>query len=221
MGKSGEFLTFDEVLKRLTIDEPKLKRLVSEGEIRALREKQDDPAKPGQKIDVMKFRKADVENLDLTGVRSEEETGVIDLSAGKKGDSEDASDDLIFGEGDDLDLSSAEPRMATVEISRQDTFVDEVPAAARQPDALAVQEVFRRGRPAAPAADDRTEVSEQPESDEVVEQQPRTSWPLRIVFAVLVILLGFAVLNFIRASRQPHATPAPAEKPHPVIFFKK
>ena len=52
MGKSGEFFTFDEVLKKLQIDETRLKRLVSEGEIRAFREG-----------DEMKFRRADVENL--------------------------------------------------------------------------------------------------------------------------------------------------------------
>ncbi len=56
MGKSGEFYTFDEVLKYLQIPETKLKRLVSEGEIRAFREG-----------DEMKFRRADVENIDLTG----------------------------------------------------------------------------------------------------------------------------------------------------------
>ena len=84
MGKSGEFYTFDEVLKRLAIDETKLKRLVSEGEIRAFRD-------GGQ----MKFRRADVESLNLTGVPSEEETGIM---------SEPLTDDLIFDEGDDLDL---------------------------------------------------------------------------------------------------------------------
>jgi excisionase family DNA binding protein len=114
VGKSGEFFTFDEVLKRLAINESKLKRLVSEGEIRAFREG-----------DQMKFRKGDVENLDVTGARSEEETGVIDLSKGKADSSETLTDDLIFDEGDDLDLTSAEAGMQTAEISSQDTFVDE------------------------------------------------------------------------------------------------
>jgi excisionase family DNA binding protein len=114
VGKSGEFFTFDEVLKRLAINESKLKRLVSEGEIRAFREG-----------DQMKFRKTDVENLDVTGARSEEETGVIDLSKGKDESSETLTDDLIFDEGDDLDLTSAEAGMQTAEISSQDTFVDE------------------------------------------------------------------------------------------------
>jgi excisionase family DNA binding protein len=114
VGKSGEFFTFDEVLKRLAINESKLKRLVSEGEIRAFREG-----------DQMKFRRTDVENLDVTGARSEEETGVIDLSKGKDESSETLTDDLIFDEGDDLDLTSAEAGMQTAEISSQDTFVDE------------------------------------------------------------------------------------------------
>jgi hypothetical protein len=46
MAKSGEFYTFDEVVRQLHIDENKLKRLVSEGEISAFREG-----------DVMKFKK--------------------------------------------------------------------------------------------------------------------------------------------------------------------
>ena len=95
MGKSGEFFTFDQVLKVLAIDETKLKRLVSEGEIRAFREG-----------DEMKFRKMDVENLDLVGAQSEERTGVIDLSAGREDTSETLTDDLIFDEGEDLDLSA-------------------------------------------------------------------------------------------------------------------
>ena len=38
MAKSGEFYTFDEVVRQLKIDQNKLKRLVSEGEISAFRE---------------------------------------------------------------------------------------------------------------------------------------------------------------------------------------
>jgi hypothetical protein len=108
VGKSGEFFTFDEVLKKLHIDETRLKRLVSEGEIRAFREG-----------DEMKFRRADVENLDGAG----EVAGVIDLSAGDA--SETLTDDLIFDEGDDLDLTAADAGMATAEISSQDTLVDD------------------------------------------------------------------------------------------------
>jgi len=113
MPKSGEFYTFDEVIRQLNIDEQRLKRLVSEGEIRAFREG-----------DEMKFKKNDIDTLDL--VASEEgETREIDLSAGGAEASETLTDDLIFDEGDELDLSSDDAGMATAEISSQDTFVDE------------------------------------------------------------------------------------------------
>lgn len=190
MGKSGEFFTFDEVLKRLSIDETKLKRLVSEGEIRAFREG-----------DQMKFRKADVENLDLTGARSEEETGVIDLSAGKKGDSETLTDDLIFDEGDDLDLSNAEAGMATAEISSQDTFVDE--NVGMQTEQMKADD-----------AGDRTDVVESGAAAagrkgsaapkrRVVEEEPSTHWFFTaclvvsavVLFAAMVVVLGVSDLN--------------------------
>jgi excisionase family DNA binding protein len=110
---SGEFYSFDEVLNRLKIDEQKLKRLVSEGEIRAFRQG-----------DEMKFKKSDIDNLNL-GVASEGETREVDLSAGKGDASETLTDDLIFDEGDELDLAADDAGLATAEITSQDTFVDE------------------------------------------------------------------------------------------------
>src|SRR5512134_544614 len=115
MPKSGEFYSFDEVLKRLKIDDQRLKKLVSEGEIRAFREGAE-----------MKFRKADIDTMDRTRpvAGSEDATAAIDLSAGgHAGQSETLTDDLIFDEGDDV--GSKEAGMATAEISSQDTFVDE------------------------------------------------------------------------------------------------
>jgi len=111
--KSGEFYTFDEVLHQLDIDEQKLKRLVSEGEIRAFREG-----------DEMKFKRSDIDTLDMEA-SEDGETREVDLSAGGGDASETLTDDLIFDEGDELDLSSDDAGMATAEISSQDTFVDE------------------------------------------------------------------------------------------------
>lgn len=192
MGKSGEFFTFDEVLKRLSIDETKLKRLVSEGEIRAFREG-----------DQMKFRRADVENLDLTGARSEEETGVIDLSAGKKGDSETLTDDLIFDEGDDLDLSSAEAGMATAEISSQDTFVDEgagmrteqLPADAST-DNLEPEVASKKER-AAPAPK---------QTRRIVQEEPKDPvWAvIALCLSAVVMFLAFLVILGARDVANPH-----------------
>ena len=90
MPKSGEFYTFDEVLHQLDIDEQKLKRLVSEGEIRAFREG-----------DEMKFKRSDIDTLDMEA-SEDGETREVDLSAGGGDASETLTDDLIFDEGDEL-----------------------------------------------------------------------------------------------------------------------
>ncbi len=181
MGKSGEFFTFDEVINKLDIDETKLKRLVSEGEIRAFREG-----------DEMKFRRSDVENLDVVGAHSEEETGVIDLSAGADS-SETLTDDLIFDEGDDLDLS-ADAGMATAEISSQDTLVDE--------------EIGMSTEPLGVDAGDMTEVIEPDDDGGAMPQRTRSARPDRqpveaasgsdIVWAlVMTVTSVFMVLGVI------------------------
>jgi len=191
VGKSGEFFTFDEVINKLDIDETKLKRLVSEGEIRAFREG-----------DEMKFRRSDVENLDVVGAHSEEETGVIDLSAGADS-SETLTDDLIFDEGDDLDLS-ADAGMATAEISSQDTLVDEEIGMSTEPlgvDAGDMTEVVEpddegaamptRTRSARP---DRQPVEESAGSDVV--------WALVMTVTAVFMLLGVIVVLGIRDAAQ-------------------
>jgi excisionase family DNA binding protein len=178
VGKSGEFFTFDEVLKRLAINESKLKRLVSEGEIRAFREG-----------DQMKFRKADVENLDVTGARSEEETGVIDLSKGKDESSETLTDDLIFDEGDDLDLTSAEAGMQTAEISSQDTFVDEggVGMATEPLPAESGETTDVAEEPRAPT---RTRTAAARRAAVEPEEPKDTMWAVVMTVTAVVMLLG-------------------------------
>lgn len=193
MGKSGEFYTFDEVLKRLAINESKLKRLVSEGEIRAFREG-----------DQMKFRRTDVENLDVTGARSEEETGVIDLSKGKEESSETLTDDLIFDEGDDLDLTSAEAGMQTAEISSQDTFVDEGGAVGMTTEPL-------------PADSDSTQVVEEKTTTtrtsrtttrRAVAAEPEepkdTAWAILMTVTSIVMILGMIVTMTLREMNLTH-----------------
>ena len=92
-----DFFSFDEALNQLRLKEEELKRLVSEGEIRAFREG-----------DTMKLRRRDVEQLrdELTGGE------VVEL--GNTGD-----DALVFE--DDLE----DPGMATEEITAADTIVDD------------------------------------------------------------------------------------------------
>jgi excisionase family DNA binding protein len=185
VGKSGEFYTFDEVLKRLSINESKLKRLVSEGEIRAFREG-----------DQMKFRKTDVENLDVTGARSEEETGVIDLSKGKEESSETLTDDLIFDEGDDLDLTSAEAGMQTAEISSQDTFVDEgagmsTEQLAEEPSEQEVVETRTTRTTRTTTARARTVRAEPTEPKDTI-------WAVAMTVVSVVMLLGVIVMLGVR-----------------------
>ena len=165
--------------------ESKLKRLVSEGEIRAFREG-----------DVMKFRKSDVENLDITGSRSEEETGVIDLSKGKEETSETLTDDLIFDEGDDLDLTSAEAGMATAEISSQDTFVDEgvgmstEPLAAVEEETEVVEKTDRKGaRTTTTTRTRRVVESEEPHD---------LGWAVLMTVTTIALVLAFIVVMGIR-----------------------
>jgi len=93
-----DFFSFDEALNQLNLREEELKRLVSEGEIRAFREG-----------DTMKLRRADVESLRKELIGGE----VVDLGG--------AGEDLVFE--DDLELE--ETGMATEEIADMDTLLEE------------------------------------------------------------------------------------------------
>lgn len=93
-----DFFSFDEALNQLNLKEEELKRLVSEGEIRAFREG-----------DTMKLRRADVESLRKELMGGE----VVDLGG--------AGEDLVFE--DELQLE--ETGMATEEISDMDTLLEE------------------------------------------------------------------------------------------------
>lgn len=94
---SDEFISFDKALDDLRLKEEELKRLVSEGEIRAFR-----------KGETMKLRQSDVDAL-----RRELGGEVVDLG--------DSGEELVF-EDDDLDADSG---MATQEISDIDTLLED------------------------------------------------------------------------------------------------
>lgn len=94
---SNEFFSFDEALDELRLKEEELKRLVSEGEIRAFR-----------KGETMKLRRSDVEAL-----RQE-------LSGGEVVDLDDSTEELVFE--DDAD---DETGMATQEIADVETIIED------------------------------------------------------------------------------------------------
>ncbi|MGH7163411.1 MAG: helix-turn-helix domain-containing protein [Planctomycetota bacterium] len=123
MAKSGEFYTFDEVVRQLKIDENKLKRLVSEGEISAFREG-----------DVMKFKKTEIDKLAKKGAGSETSETVLseitleDEAPVFEESGETLTDDLVFegaGGSDEVRIGSDEAGLKTQEISSQDTFIEE------------------------------------------------------------------------------------------------
>lgn len=99
MAEKDQFFSFDEALKELRLKEEELKRLVSEGEIRAFREG-----------DTMKLRRADVESL-----RSE-------LSGGEVVDLGEVDEELVFEDEAD---PVAETGMATEEIADVETIIED------------------------------------------------------------------------------------------------
>lgn len=117
MAKSGEFYTFDEVVRQLKIDQNKLKRLVSEGEISAFREG-----------DVMKFKKSEIDKLVSKGTGSETSETVLseitleDEAPAFEESGETLTDDLVFESGEDkVQIGEGSARG---EISSQDTFIE-------------------------------------------------------------------------------------------------
>jgi excisionase family DNA binding protein len=97
VAQKDDFLSFDEALHVLSLKEEELKRLVSEGEIRAFREGE-----------TMRLRKTDVDAL-----RKE-------LSGGAAVDLAGATEELVFA-----DEGGADAGMATQEIAAADTLLDD------------------------------------------------------------------------------------------------
>ena len=99
-----EFYSFEEALRELSLREEELKRLVSEGEIRAFRD-----------AGTMKLRRADVDTLrkELSG------GDVVDLGEG--------GETVVF---EDDAMTTQEIGMATEEIVAEVAEVTEAPAAA-------------------------------------------------------------------------------------------
>ncbi|MDA1195575.1 MAG: helix-turn-helix domain-containing protein [Planctomycetota bacterium] len=118
--KSGEFYSFDEVLRQLNIDENRLKRLVSEGEIRAFREGGNMKFKRGE-IDGLAGRAGrggQTSETSLTEISLEDDSQpTVNVRAGR---GQTLSDDLL--EEPDLTASGG---LQTAEISSQDTFIDQ------------------------------------------------------------------------------------------------
>jgi len=119
------FVSFDKVLRELQMQEEELKRLVSEGEIRAFRDQ-----------DKMKFKKEDIERFRRARDASKDDTLA----------KEDVPEELVFDEDD----ANQEVGMATAAIA-DDSFLEEEPAPAPAPVAKAPARTGRAGSAAGSA----------------------------------------------------------------------
>jgi len=98
---ADEFISFDKVLRELQMQEEELKRLVSEGEIRAFRDQ-----------DKMKFKKEDVDRFRKARPSAKDETmGAAEVP-----------EELVFDEDD----ANQDVGMATAAIA-DDSFLEEEP----------------------------------------------------------------------------------------------
>jgi len=121
-----DFLSFTHALRELQLNEEQLKRLVSEGEIRAIRGEHN----------TMKFRREEIDRLKA-------DTGKTIQYTEESSDT--LTDDLLFDEADDLEVE--DEGMATAQISSQDTFVGDTGGGAAEaaPAATSTSPAARRG----------------------------------------------------------------------------
>ncbi|MEE9394767.1 MAG: hypothetical protein V3W41_19950 [Planctomycetota bacterium] len=109
MADKEEFISLEKALSELRLREDDLKRLVSEGEIRAFRD-----------ADKMKFKREDIEKL-------KQDTGKTIQFQDESSDT--LTDDLLFDEEiEDLDIDDGEIGMATAPISSEETFIEDKPS---------------------------------------------------------------------------------------------
>jgi len=160
---NDQFFSFDEALDELRLQEEELKRLVSEGEIRAFREGE-----------TMKLRRADVEAL-----RSE-------LSGGEVVDLGDVTDDLVFE--DDPGMITEDLTDTGADTLLDDDDVEDVGEIDLEDEDFDDEEILsaapvRRARPAgAPAAEEEGE-----------EMWVRGLMIATTVVLILIIPITFAV----------------------------
>lgn len=102
MADREDFVSFEKALRELQLNEDQLKRLVSEGEIRAIRGEHN----------TMRFRRDEIERLKA-------DTGKTIQYTEESSDT--LTDDLLFDESDELEVE--DEGMATAQISSEDTFV--------------------------------------------------------------------------------------------------
>jgi hypothetical protein len=161
---ADEFISFDKVLRELQMQEEELKRLVSEGEIRAFRDQ-----------DKMKFKKEDVERFRKVRSNSKDETmGAAEVP-----------EELVFDEDD----ANQDVGMATAAISDDSFLEEEAPKAAPAP---APKPAARAARsPAAASASGRKPRATSVEVDE--GKGEGVAMKIAILLCSIVLVIGVFV----------------------------
>jgi hypothetical protein len=166
---ADEFISFDKVLRELQMQEEELKRLVSEGEIRAFRDQ-----------DKMKFKKEDVDRFRKTRPSAKDETmGAAEVP-----------EELVFDEDD----ANQDVGMATAAIS-DDSFLEEEQAkAAPEPEpAPAPARSPARGSARSPSA---SASGRKPRASSVQVEEGQTEgigFKIAILVSSIVLILGMFV----------------------------
>lgn len=169
---ADEFISFDKVLRELQMQEEELKRLVSEGEIRAFRDQ-----------DKMKFKKEDVDRFRKSHTSAKDET----MGAAA------VPEELVFDEDD----ANQDVGMATAAISDDSFLEEEQPKAAPEPEPESApapspaRSAARGGRsPSASASGRKPRAS----SVQVAEGQSEgIGFKLAIIVSTIVLVLGMFV----------------------------
>ena len=173
-----QFLSFEDALDQLRLQEEELKRLVSEGEIRAFREG-----------DTMKLRAQDVETLreELTALTP---TRIVpeDEEAAQQAD---ASEEIVFE--DDVEVAD-EAGMATEEITDVETILQE-----EEEDDIEEIELEEE----APLTDTAVRRKARGPAAAVVEEVPQEGGLVKAALIVtsLVMILGVPVVMAVSADR--------------------
>ncbi len=167
---SQDFFSFEKVLKELQLQEDELKKLVSEGEIRAFRDQ-----------DKMKFKKEDVDRFRRN--RGNEQAKTVE---------ENVPEELVFDEDD----AHQEVGMATAAIT-DDSFLDEDEAAGEE-KAPPTSTRSSRARPtpaSAASRKSRTVMLEEPGETEGGMWRAAI-----ILLSLLLVFGAFAAMDAVRAT---------------------
>jgi len=171
---ADEFISFDKVLRELQMQEEELKRLVSEGEIRAFRDQ-----------DKMKFKKEDVERFRKGRSNAKDETmGAAEVP-----------EELVFDEDD----ANQDVGMATAAISDDSFLEEEAPKAEPEPaPAPAPRPAPRAARSAAASASGRKPRATSVDVDE--GKGEGIAMKIAILLSSIVLVIGtFVAMDATRS----------------------